>query len=110
MACDICGQDVCSDGFSCGIIRNDNDMEVVNTPQLDTNIIALDRLIIALKIFGKYMTEKDKEFPTHCEHDVLQVSCHTQELTADDLCIVQQCDFFWDKSLSVWCSFHYGSA
>ena len=64
-------------------------------------------LIEALTIFAKY---KNKENPTHCEHDVLYVVGITDaEVTEVDRARLEILGFFYDNDTG-WKSYRFGSA
>lgn len=68
----------------------------------------MKNLIAALTIFAKY---KDLEYPTHCEHDVLQiVGISEDEVSAEDSAALEKLGFFYSAGEDGWISFHYGSA
>jgi hypothetical protein len=65
-------------------------------------------LIKALQIFLKY---KNKDYPTHCEHDVLLVVGITEdEVSEEDKTELEKLGFHWDSEYDSWASFRYGSA
>jgi hypothetical protein len=65
-------------------------------------------LIKALQIFLKY---KNKDYPTHCEHDVLIVVGITEdEVSEEDKTELKKLGFRWDSEYDSWASFRYGSA
>lgn len=64
-------------------------------------------LIEALNIFLKYGNQK---WPTHCEHDVLQVCGYSKEkISLEDRTKLESLGFFWDDEFDCWTSFKYGS-
>lgn len=68
----------------------------------------MKKLIEALTIFAKY---KDVEYPTHCEHDILCIMGITQEeVSEEDVKLLDEYGFFWDDSNDCWASFQFGSA
>lgn len=68
----------------------------------------MKKLIEALTIFAKYV---DKEYPTHCEHDVLLVvGIGKDVISAEDRATLDILGFFWSSEYDCWASFRYGSA
>gem|GEM_PF-744981 len=66
-------------------------------------------LIKALMIFLKY---RNPDYPTHCEHDVLQIMGITKdEVSAEDAATLEELGFFWSQEDGgAWISFRFGSA
>lgn len=65
-------------------------------------------LIEALTIFLKYSNERR---PTHCEHDVLQISgIEKGVVSAKDAERLEQLGFHWSDPYSCWLSYKFGSA
>lgn len=68
-------------------------------------------LIEALQIFEKYIP--NEQWPTHCEHDVLQVQCRKEHgVTKEDEMKLIHLGFYYDEDpdRDCWCSFRFGSA
>lgn len=67
----------------------------------------MDKLIKALQIFIKY---KNKEYPTNCSHDVLEVcGIGKEEISKDDVITLEELGFHWSDEYDSWISFKYGS-
>ena len=64
-------------------------------------------LIEALQIFLKY---GDPRNPTHCEHDIMMVSIHTNDLEPADKERVEKLGFNWNTEYDCWTSYRFGSA
>lgn len=68
----------------------------------------MDNLIQALQIFMKY---KNKEYPTHCEHDVMMVvGISKKEVTEEDKLKLDELGFRWSSEYECWVSYKFGSA
>ena len=68
----------------------------------------MENLIEALQIFLKY---QNVEFPTHCEHDVLQVVDITEdEVLGTDILRLAELGFHYSEDAEAWLSYHFGSA
>lgn len=69
---------------------------------------AMKDLIEALTIFLKY---KNPQYPTHCGHDVLQITEVTKdEVSIEDQRRLKMLGFIWSESYGSWVSFYFGSA
>ena len=66
----------------------------------------MDDLIKALTIFRKYGNPK---FPTHCEHDVLQVDVRYSSVSEEDRAALAELSFVEDQEAGCFCSFRFGS-
>lgn len=64
-------------------------------------------LIEALTIFLKY---GDPEWPTHCEHDVMQVCIDPALVSEEDLSKLDDLGFFPDEEFDGFKSYKFGSA
>jgi hypothetical protein len=65
-------------------------------------------LIEALTIFLKY---SDYKYPTHCEHDVLLVTCvDVEKVSAEDLGRLDELGFFVSEEYECLASFRFGSS
>lgn len=64
-------------------------------------------LIEALQIFLKYGNPYS---PTHCEHDILMVSVHNEDLDPADVARLEELGFHWNDEYDCWASFRFGSA
>jgi hypothetical protein len=68
----------------------------------------MKKLIEALQIFLKY---NNKEWPTHCEHDILMVVGITEEeVSQEDKDKLEVLGFTWCQEYDCWASFLYGSS
>lgn len=68
----------------------------------------MSNLIQALVIFMSY---KNVQFPTHCEHDLLMVVGIPQEDVSDDhIAQLERLHFTWNTEYECWSSGFYGSA
>lgn len=68
----------------------------------------MKKLIQALQIFIKY---KDVQFPTNCEHDELCiVEIKKEEVSDEDILLLDELGFFWSEESDCFKSFIYGSA
>jgi hypothetical protein len=71
----------------------------------------LKDLIEALEIFNKYIP--NEQWPTHCEHDVLQVQVREEhKMSTKDIERVTALGFHYDDDpdRDCWCSYRFGSA
>jgi hypothetical protein len=66
----------------------------------------MNDLIKALQIFLKY---GDPKWPTHCEHDVLTVTCDPAVVSEEDLKTLDELGFFPDND-GHFMSYRFGSA
>lgn len=64
-------------------------------------------LIEALQIFLKYGNPHN---PTHCEHDIMMVSIHDEDLEPEDVARLEQLSFTWNDEYECWTSYRFGSA
>jgi len=66
-------------------------------------------LIEVLTILLKY---GDKSYPTHCEHDIMYLSCavHPDEVSQEDKDRLNDLGFFVNEEFDCFSSFKYGSA
>jgi len=68
----------------------------------------MSNLIQALVIFMSY---KNVQFPTHCEHDTLMVVGISQEEVSDEhIAQLEKLHFRWNDEYDCWSSSFYGSA
>ena len=68
----------------------------------------MENLIKALQIFLKY---KNAKWPTNCSHDVLAImEIDQDEVSSEDIEILDELGFFWSEEHECFISFHYGSA
>lgn len=68
----------------------------------------MSTLIEALNIF---LTYRDVQFPTHCEHDILMVVGFTEdEISKEDKTRLAELHFEWNGEYDCWSSFMFGSA
>jgi len=70
----------------------------------------MKELIEALQILSRHMTEGELLSPTHCEHDVLLVSCETEDLPEEDAERLDELGFFFSSEFNRWASFRFGSS
>ncbi len=66
----------------------------------------MEKLIEALQIFLKY---GNPQFPTHCEHDVMQVNIDVDKVSEEDLKKLKALHFTPDE-WGTFKSYHFGSA
>ena len=68
----------------------------------------MDDLIEALTILAKYSS--DARTPTHCEHDILYVTCITETIPDKDFKRLEKLGFWLDDDdgENFWCSFRFG--
>ena len=67
----------------------------------------MDELIQALQIFSKYT---DKLYPTGCEHDELYVYVSPDDVSEEDITLLDALGFVEDRGSDRFYSFKYGSA
>ena len=68
----------------------------------------MDELIAALQIFRKY---GNPQYPTHCEHDTLQVCIDPEDVSDEDKATLDDMGFFPDEEAGdCFKSYRYGSA
>jgi hypothetical protein len=68
----------------------------------------MEDLIKALTIFLKY---RNNVYPTHCEHDELYVvGIDKDEISRDDISILEKLSFYWDESIDSFKSRRFGSS
>ena len=70
----------------------------------------MDELIEALTIFKKHLEGYSGEYPTHCEHDVLMIGCHTKDLPEKDAKRLGELGFQWNGEHDCWVSYKFGSS
>jgi len=66
-----------------------------------------EELIAAFTIFGKYT---DTKWPTHCEHDVMQVGVEYDSVSDEDKKALEALGFIEDTEYQMFKSYKYGSA
>jgi len=68
------------------------------------------KLIEALQILAKY-ANKDDEYPTNCEHDILRVyaDIDIENVTEEDIIKLEILGFDWDDDYECFYSTKYGS-
>ena len=66
----------------------------------------MEDLIKALQIFLKY---GNPQWPTHCEHDVLQVSIKPNLVSEEDTKILEELGFIIDNEFDCFKSYKFGS-
>lgn len=70
----------------------------------------MNDLIKALLIFQKYLKE-DASHPTHCEHDVLYITCvNYEDVSEEDREELKTLGFHEDTENNGFCSYRYGSS
>lgn len=67
----------------------------------------MKELIKALQIFSKYVEGYNEDYPTHCEHDELQVIVNPEKVSEDDIEELDKLGFFPLGDYFV--SYKYGS-
>lgn len=68
----------------------------------------MESLIKALNIF---LSKRNVEYPTHCEHDVMYVcEYNAEEFTEEEIKELDELGFFWCENEDCFMSFRYGSA
>jgi hypothetical protein len=67
----------------------------------------MNELIKALQIFSKYVEGYNENYPTHCEHDELQVIVNPEKVSDDDKDELAKLGFF--PSDDCFISYKYGS-
>ena len=67
----------------------------------------MDDLIKALQIFRKY---DNHEWPTHCNHDVLHVIIDPDDVTTEDIKILDGLGFIANDDDDGFISYRFGSA
>jgi hypothetical protein len=67
----------------------------------------MEDLIKALIIFLKYGNPK---WPTHCEHDTLQVNINPYIVSDEDKKLLADLDFFIDTEYDCFISYRFGSS
>lgn len=67
----------------------------------------MKELIKALLILSKYVEGYNKDYPTHCEHDELQVIVNPEKVSDDDKEELEKLGFFPEDDHFV--SYKYGS-
>lgn len=69
----------------------------------------MDDLISALKVFARY--QEPTRWPTNCSHDQLAiVGVARDQMSDEDIAIVEALAFVWDEDEECWVSFRFGSA
>ena len=66
----------------------------------------MDDLIEALQIFRKY---ENPQFPTHCEHDELNVCIDADNVSEEDILKLEELGFHKDESGEYFTSYRFGS-
>lgn len=66
----------------------------------------MNDLISALQIFAKYGNPHN---PTHCEHDVLQVSIDYKKVSPEDIQQLKTLGFIPDEDYDCFKSYRFGS-
>jgi hypothetical protein len=66
----------------------------------------MEDLIKALQIFLKY---SNTEYPTHCEHDVLQVDVDPELVSEEDKIELKKLSFSVDEEFDCFYSYRFGS-
>lgn len=67
----------------------------------------MKELIKALQILSKYVEGYNENYPTHCEHDELQVIVNPEKVSDDDKEELDKLGFFPEDDYFV--SYKYGS-
>ena len=71
----------------------------------------MNDLITALQILSKYCDKNKSKFPTHCEHDVMYVTCvKPEDVSKKDLDALGLLGFFPCKDIPGFRSFRFGSS
>lgn len=69
----------------------------------------MDELIEALRLVKPYMTDYGKNYPTHCEHDVMFLNVEYGKLPADVVARLDELSFSFDEDYDSLTSFKFGS-
>ena len=71
----------------------------------------MNDLITALQILSSYCNKDTSKFPTHCEHDVMYITCvKPQDVSEKDLQTLELLGFSPSKDIEGFRSFRFGSS